>query len=67
MEDIFVSRGLKVFNYFCHFTLVDKPFKGTIVNQALSSLHGVSLEITLTVPLKLYFLVQYKIVQVGLI
>ena len=29
----------------------DKAFKGTFVNRALSSLHGGSLEITLTVPL----------------
>ena len=31
-----------------------KPFKGTVVNQALSSLHGGSLEITLTVVSYLY-------------
>ena len=29
-----------------------KAFKGTVVNQALPSLHGGSLEITLTVPVK---------------
>ena len=30
-----------------------KGFKGTVVNRALPSLHGGSLEITLTVPLSL--------------
>ena len=29
----------------------DKAFKGTVVNRELSSLHGGSLEITITVPL----------------
>ena len=33
-------------------TCGDKVFKGTVVNQALPSLNKVSLEITLTVPLK---------------
>ena len=28
----------------------EKAFKGTVVNRALPSLHGGSLEITLTVP-----------------
>ena len=32
-------------------TRSDKAFKGTVVNKALPSLHGGSLEITLTVPL----------------
>ena len=32
--------------------LTDEGFEGTVVNQALSSLHGESHEITLTVPLK---------------
>ena len=30
--------------------LIDKAFKGTVVNLTLPSLHGGSLEITLTVP-----------------
>ena len=30
---------------------IDKAFKGTVVNQALSCLHEGSIEITLTVPL----------------
>ena len=30
------------------YLIADKAFKGTIVNQTLSSLHGGSLEITLT-------------------
>ena len=29
---------------------MDKAFKGTVVNRALSYLHGESLEITLAVP-----------------
>ena len=33
-----------------------KTFKGTIVNLALPSLHGVVIEIMLTVPLKSYIL-----------
>ena len=32
-------------------TWSDKAFMGTVVNRTLSSLHGVSLEITLTVSL----------------
>ena len=32
-------------------TWLDNAFKSTVVNQALLSLHGLSLEITLTVPL----------------
>ena len=32
---------------------MDKAFKGTVVNRALSYLHGESLEITLAVPLSL--------------
>ena len=43
--------------YLIH-TWSDKAFKGTIVNQTLSSLHGGSLEITLTcysVPLRWTF------------
>ena len=32
-----------------HFTLLNKAYKGTVVNQALPSLLGGSLEITLTV------------------
>ena len=35
------------------YILSDKAFKGTIVNQALPSLHGGSLEILLTVPLRM--------------
>ena len=31
-------------------TGLDKAFKGTVMNRALSSLHGDSLEIMLTVP-----------------
>ena len=33
-------------------TWSDKAFKGTVVNRALPSLSGVSLEITLTIPLR---------------
>ena len=32
-------------------TLSEKAYKGAVLNQALTSLHGGSLEITLTVPL----------------
>ena len=32
--------------------MLDKAFKGTVVNRALLSLHEGSLKITLTVPLK---------------
>ena len=32
--------------------IMNKAFKGTVVNRALPSLHGGSLKITLTVPLK---------------
>ena len=35
------------------FHIINKDFKGAVVNRALSSLHGVSSEITLTVPLML--------------
>ena len=38
-------------NIFVTHTLSDKAFKGTFINQALPSLHGGSIEITLTVPL----------------
>ena len=38
-EDIFLKK------------LSDNGFKGTVANRALPSLHGRSLEITLTVPL----------------
>ena len=34
---------------------VTDPFKDTVVNRALASLHGGSLEITLTVPLNSIF------------
>ena len=37
-----------------HF-LSDLSFKGTVVNRALLSFHGGSLEITLTVPLNIIF------------
>ena len=41
-------------------TLPDKGFKGTVRNRALTSLHGGSLEITLTFPLmSLFCLVIY--------
>ena len=33
-------------------TISSKGFKGTVVNRTLSSLHGGSLDIMLTVPLK---------------
>ena len=36
-------------------TWSDKAFKGTVVNRELLSLHGGSLEITLTVPLSIKF------------
>ena len=38
------------YGYVIH-TWSDKAFKGTVVNQALTSLHTGSLEITFTVPL----------------
>ena len=44
MEDIVV--------FLIHTSSADKAFKDTVVNQALQSLKGGSLEITLTVPLK---------------
>ena len=37
----------------------DKPFKCTVVNQALPSLYGGSLEITLTVPLNTNFRMKF--------
>ena len=36
--------------YLIH-TWSDEAFKGTVVNRTMSSLHGGSLEITLTVPI----------------
>ena len=45
--------------------LIRQMFKGTIVNRALSSLHGESLEITLTdpltVPLNVCLLIEEKL------
>ena len=38
----------KIYNH----TLSDKAYQGTFVNQELTSLHGGSLEITLTVPIQ---------------
>ena len=47
------NRKLKKLKHQCLInTQLDKAFKGTVVNRALPSLHGGSLEITLTVPLK---------------
>ncbi len=37
---------------FIIYVLYDKAFQGIVVNRALSSLHGKSHEITLSVPLK---------------
>ena len=45
--------GFKIYINSCLIhTCSDKAFKGTVVNQALSSLHEGSLKIALTVPLK---------------
>ncbi len=44
----------KKYGYLIH-TLLDKAFKGTLVNRASPSLHEVSLEITHTVPLSISF------------
>ena len=38
-------------HWYLNRTLLDKAFKGTVVNHTLTSLHERSLEITLTVPL----------------
>ena len=43
----------KIYNH----TSSDKAYQGTFVNQELTSLHGGSLEITLTVPLNWFKLV----------
>ena len=43
------------------YTWSDTAFKGTVVNRALSSLHGGSLEFTLTVPLTFFFATMWKI------
>ena len=38
-----------------------KVFKGTVLNLALESLHGGSIEITPTVPLRMIFLIAYRL------
>jgi len=45
------NKSLKNMDICVTHTLSDKAFKGTYINQALPSLHGGSIEITLTVPL----------------
>ena len=40
---------IKIAIYLTH-NWAERAFKGTVVNRALASLHGGSLEITLTVP-----------------
>ena len=59
MEDTVVFLTGKAL-YFCEFLmrklLSQRNRKGTVLNRALSSLHGGSLEITLTVPLTLQVL-----------
>ena len=45
----FQVRKTTVYSYF--FIRLRLRYKGTVVNRALPSLHGGSLEITLTVPL----------------
>ena len=40
--------------------ILNKAFKGAVVNRALSSLHGGSLEITLTVHLGNFFCLKVK-------
>ena len=45
-----ISLKKQKHGYLVH-TWSDKAFMGTVVNRTLSSLHGVSLEITLTVSL----------------
>ena len=49
---------------FPHFWAGFKDFKGSVANRALSSLHGGSLEITLTVPLT--FLIRHTVCSLYL-
>ena len=65
-ESANVNNSLKKQN---HWYLIrswpGRAFKGTVVNQALPSLHGGSLEITLTVPLALNISFWVKICSKG--
>ena len=52
-NNMFKKISDKIYNH----TSSDKAYQGTFVNQELTSLHGGSLEITLTVPLNWFKLV----------
>ena len=52
-----IIRNLENLQYLPHYRS-DNSFKGTTGNRALSSFHGGSLEITLTVPLNLKYVLQ---------
>ena len=53
LSQIEISSLKKQKHEFLIHALLDNPFKGTVVNRTLPSLHGGSFEITLTVPLNL--------------